>query len=175
MVHQPYENWLLNDELLKPEQERDLRLHLRSCPQCAALQRANISLRAAPVIGPAPGFALRFQQKLAAQRAVERKRAFLGLFLLVVVGIGMLAYAFAPLLTLVAENPTQVFVTWVSALVYLGTTIQVLGTIGSVFSQVLISIVPAPVWMLAIALGGGLGALWVVSFKKSAKYALSAI
>jgi hypothetical protein len=39
MDHRPYEDWLLDDERLTPEQDRDLRIHLRNCPECAALAR----------------------------------------------------------------------------------------------------------------------------------------
>ena len=85
MDHRPYEDWLLEDERLTPEQDRDLRIHLRNCPECSALARANMALRSAPVTAPAEGFALRFQVRLAAERKVQRRRSLIGLFLMAVV------------------------------------------------------------------------------------------
>jgi len=100
MVHQPYEAWLLDDDPLTSEQERDLRVHLRNCPHCAALARANLTLRAAAVVAPPGGFVLRFQERLAAQRQAQRRRSMIGVFLLILIGMGSVGADFAPLAAL---------------------------------------------------------------------------
>lgn len=174
MDHRPYENWLLNDERLSPVQERDLNIHLRSCPQCAALQRANLALRAAPVVGPSPGFALRFQARQQAVRAAQRQRSVFGLFFLGLAGVGILMYILAPLLIATSFDPTQVLMAWVSLLNYSVASMQALGMALVVITRVLIAATPASAWVMAFALWAAVGALWVVSYRRSLRRAYSA-
>lgn len=169
MDHRQYENWLLNDEHLNPEQDRELHIHLRSCPQCAALKRANLALRAAPVIGPAPGFKVRFQARLEAQRATQRKRSFFGIALLGLLGLGVLAYTLAPLMPATLPSFTQVFITWVSMLLYVISAAQAFGTIIAVFSKLALSIIPLSAWLLTLAMFSGLGTLWFVSSRRATR------
>lgn len=166
MVHLPYETWLLDDERLTPEQERDLRSHLRGCPDCSALARANLALRAAPMSVPANGFALRFQARLAAERKLQRQRSFLGWTLLVVMGMGFLFWLARPYMAYLSWSPLQLGITWLSNLVYLVLTMRAASLIGNTLLDVLVSFVPSYVWALALALFGGLGSLWVISFRK---------
>ena len=174
MDHRPYEDWLLNDERLTPEQDRDLRIHLRSCPECAALARANMALRSAPVTPPAEGFALRFQVRLAAERKVQRRRSLIGLFLMAVVGVGSLFWLLFPYLPYLTLPPAQMASLWISNLVYLALTLRVLGVLGNTLLNVLASFVPTYVWALFIALLGGTGFLWTFSFRRVGKYSQSA-
>ena len=174
MDHRPYEDWLLDDERLTPEQDRDLRIHLRSCPECAALSRANMALRSAPATAPAEGFALRFQVRLAAERKIQRRRSLIGLFLMVVVGVGGLFWLLSPYLPYLALPPTQLASLWISNLVYLALTARVLGVLGNTLLNVLASFVPTYVWALSMALLGGTGFLWTFSFRRVGKYSQSA-
>jgi hypothetical protein len=174
MDHRPYEDWLLDDERLTPEQDRDLRIHLRSCPECAALSRANMALRSAPVTSPAEGFALRFQVRLAAERKIQKRRSLIGLFLMVVVGIGGLFWLLFPYLPYLTLPPTQIASLWISNLVYLALTVRVLGVLGNTLLNVLASFVPTYVWALSVALLGGTGFLWTFSIRRVGKYSQSA-
>ncbi len=174
MDHRPYEDWLLNDERLTPEQDRDLRIHLRNCPECAALSRANLALRSAPVTVPAEGFALRFQVRLAAERKVQRRRSLIGLFLMVVVGVGGLLWLLSPYLPYLALPPAQLVSLWISNLVYLALTARVVGALGNTLLNVLASFIPTYVWALSVALLGGMGFLWTFSFRRVGKYSQSA-
>jgi len=174
MDHRPYEDWLLNDERLTPEQDRDLRIHLRSCPECAALTRANMALRSAPVTAPAEGFALRFQVRLAAERKVQRRRSLIGLFLMVVVGVGGLFWLLYPYLPYLTLPPVQLASLWISNLVYIALTARALGVLGNTLLNVLASFVPTYVWALSVALLGGTGFLWTFSVRRVVKYSQSA-
>jgi hypothetical protein len=174
MDHRPYEDWLLNDERLTPEQDRDLRIHLRSCPECAALTRGNLALRSAPVTAPAEGFALRFQVRLAAERKVQRRRSLIGLFLMGVVGVGGLVWLLSPYLPYLMLPPTQLASLWISNLVYLALTARALGVLGNTLLNVLASFVPTYVWALSLALLGGTGFLWTFSVRRVVKYSQSA-
>jgi len=166
MDHRPFEGWLLDDERLTPEQERDLRSHLRSCAECTTLARANRTLRAAPMTEPAPGFAVRFQARLAAERKVQRRRSFLGWTLLLVVGMGVLFLLIRPYLAYLSWSPAQIVATWLSNLIYIGLTARAMGLIGNTLLEVIVSFVPPYVWAASFALFGGIGSLWVISFRK---------
>lgn len=90
MSHQPFETWLLSDEKLDEEQERTLQAHLEGCQQCQQLSQSwsqvqsLISTSSTPE--PAPGFSLRWQQRLAVRRQHQQQRKMwfltLGLFAL---------------------------------------------------------------------------------------------
>ena len=45
MKHQPFEEWLLDDLMISPEQKRELDSHLRTCAYCSALAETGIALR----------------------------------------------------------------------------------------------------------------------------------
>ncbi len=156
MVHQHYEQWLLNDEQLTPEQERDLRVHLRNCPDCAALARANLALRAAPVVAPPHGFALRFQQRLAAQSEIERRHSVMGFFLLGLSGMGVLALVLLPFLPYLALGPEQLFTLWVSNLVYIAIVMRTVSAVGLTLLNVAGAFIPEYAWIAALALFFGL-------------------
>ena len=66
MNHQPFETWLLDDKVLTAAEKRELNSHLRTCKTCSALAETGLALRSARAVSPAPGFALRFQHRLAA-------------------------------------------------------------------------------------------------------------
>jgi hypothetical protein len=168
MDHRPYENWLLDDEHLTAEQERDLRTHLRNCPECAALGRGNTALRAAPVFEPAPGFALRFQVRLAAERKVQRRRSLIGWTLLALIGMGVLLTLVTPYLDYFS-SPVQLVMTLMDNLVFIGLTLRTLSLIGNTLLNVLVSFVPPYVWVLSSVLFSGMGALWIFSFRKFGK------
>lgn len=168
MEHQPFETWLLNDEHLTPQQQRELRGHTAACAKCAALARANLSLRAVPVARPANGFALRFQRRLVAERKIQQRRAIIGLALLTLVSIGLIAWLVTPLLPYLSLSPAQLFITWVSALLYLFTAAQAVGAIGSIFSRIALDLIPVSVWAILLVSSAGFGLLWATSLRKTA-------
>jgi hypothetical protein len=174
MVHRPYEDWLLNDEKLTLEQERELRQHTSTCVACAALARANLALRSASMAAPAPGFALRFQARLEAERRVEKKRAVLGMGFLTLAGAGLLVLLVLPLLPYLSVPPAELFVAWITTLVYILTTLQALGTVGSVFARALFNFVPAYAWLVAVLLFGGVSVFSALLFQKARSYVYSA-
>lgn len=174
MAHQHYEQWLLNDERLNPEQERDLRIHLRSCPDCAALARANLALRAAPVVAPPQGFALRFQERLAAQRKVQRRRSIIGIFLLTLAGMGALVFILRPFLPYLMLEPEQLFALWVSNLVYIAMVMRTVSAVGITLLNIAGSFVPDYAWVVALGLMFGLSFLLKKSTGRVGQFAKSA-
>lgn len=173
MDHRPFEDWLLDDERLTPEQERDLRTHLRSCSKCAALARANQTLRAAPMSVPATGFALRFQTRLAAERRVQRRRSIMGILLLWVAGMGVLLWVAIPFLGYLQLAPWQILLAWFNEVVYITFTAHTFSVIGGTLVKILTGLIPPYTQVLSLVLFGILGSLWTVSLRWAGKYAKS--
>lgn len=167
MNHQQFEEWLLNDQPLTPDQRRSLHLHTRECAGCAALERANFALRAAPVARPAAGFAGRFQARLARERVVQRRRALIGSLLLGVVSVLIFLWLALPYLSfLTSSTPATVISTWMDSLVGLGAFGRALGIAAANLAKVMVQFVPGYVWLAVLLVYGGGSALWVVSLRK---------
>jgi hypothetical protein len=90
MNHQPFEDWLLNDQPLTPIEKRNLDAHIRTCEFCAALVETSLELHAVRMVLPMPGFAGRFQKRLAARRIADRRRRQWGLIMFLLGGAGLL-------------------------------------------------------------------------------------
>ncbi len=95
MNHQPFEEWLLSDESLSPEEEQALQAHLETCEECPQLSTAWQEVRAEiqrmPEVSPAPGFSQRWQVRLEAERIRQQRR--LTWLLMSICGIGAVALA----------------------------------------------------------------------------------
>jgi len=89
MSHQPFENWLLEDEELTDQENLALKKHLHDCSSCSELAESWHSAQAlllhTPPVEPAAGFTLRWQESLAERKALKQKllvrRLMLGLIL----------------------------------------------------------------------------------------------
>ena len=79
MNHRPFEDWLLDDQPLTPDQIRDLQIHLRGCDSCSAIAESNLALRSARLMSPAPGFNIRWQERLVVARRAQRQRNVIGI------------------------------------------------------------------------------------------------
>ena len=90
MNHQPFEDWLLNDQLLTPIEKRDLDAHIRTCKYCAALAEIGLELHSVRTVSPKPGFAGRFEKRLAAQPIADLRQRLYGLIGLLLGGAGLL-------------------------------------------------------------------------------------
>ncbi|MFZ5880374.1 MAG: hypothetical protein ACOY0R_13475 [Chloroflexota bacterium] len=163
MNHQPFESWLLDDLPLAPEQKRELDSHLRDCLRCASLAETGLSLRAPRMVSPAPGFAQRFQARLAAQRMVDRRRRFWGIFVFSVAGMAALVLLAYPLLRGLTAAPAEWINLALGYLLFILSTIQALADVGSVFLRVLPGFVPPFVWMVLASALAGASLLWTVS------------
>ena len=163
MNHQPFEDWLLNNSAITQEQKRDLDSHLRTCAYCAALARTDRVLRAVKMASPASGFVTRFEIRLAAQKAVDRRRRIVGSILFTLGGLAFMIWFASPYLATFLASPA----TWVAALVELGvflvTTFQATAQAGVVILDVLQGFLPPFAWMVMLSMIAGVSLLWSVS------------
>ncbi|PKO15394.1 MAG: hypothetical protein CVU39_10795 [Chloroflexi bacterium HGW-Chloroflexi-10] len=77
MGHQPFEEWILEDQYKTPQQSRLLGQHISECTECANLasawQSVEKQLLSAPTVSPAPGFTSRFQAHLAFRKIEQQQ------------------------------------------------------------------------------------------------------
>jgi len=163
MNHQPFEDWLLNNTPISTEQKRELDLHLRVCSYCAVLIQTDRVLHSMKMVSPANGFTERFQVRLAAQKAVNRRRKILGSILFLLFGLGLMVWIASPILATFLVSPAS----WIAALVewgvFLLTTLQASAQAGVVILDVLQGFLPPFAWMIMISAVAGVGLLWSVS------------
>src|SRR5690606_27289072 len=113
MNHQPFETWLLDDVHLTNAEKSELNAHLRTCKTCAALAETGLVLRSAKLTAPRAGFTARFQEKLALQKIAERRRRLWGLIVLLLSGIGLLAWFAMPYIATFISAPID----WLTAII----------------------------------------------------------
>lgn len=166
MNHRPFEDWLLAEDPLTPQQKRELDAHLQTCPSCAALAEVNLALRAVRQADPAPGFAARFQARLAARKQALRRRRVLGFLLLTLAVAGSLLRLAWPALATLFESPVEALASWLLYLVALWTSLQALGEVGRVLFDVAPGFVPPAVWAGILLGAAGWGLAWFVSLMK---------
>ena len=163
MNHQPFEEWLLNDKHLNPTEKRELDSHLRVCLHCTALTATGLALRSARAVPPATGFAMRFQQRLAAQKIAERRRRLWGIIVLLLSGGVLFSWLVNPYVRAFSSAPVQSLTVAVGYFLYFATSIQALGETLLVFARVLPNIIPPYIWMIIISGLAGFGLLGSVS------------
>jgi len=174
MVHQPFEEWLLNDEILTSQQEKDLQTHLRSCPACSALFRANLSLRAVPVSKPAPGFACCFEARLAAERVNQRRRVAIGLVMLIGAGGFLIWRILLPVFPFLRLEPLQLVWPWFGSLTYFALALRTVSALGTALFNVFTQAIPVYLWWAGLAIFSFAAYAWQFSLHKVTKHLLYA-
>lgn len=163
MNHQPFENWLLNDQPLSHEEKRELDSHLRGCQYCTNLAETGLALHATHMVSPAPGFANRFQARLEAQRIAQRRRNLWGVILFTCAGLGLIAWLAAPLLGQIASSPAEWFSLLVGLVLFVISSVQALVEIGMLLLHVAPGFIPPYLWMIPASGIAGLVLLWTIS------------
>jgi anti-sigma factor RsiW len=95
MNHQPFENWILDENQLSEPQKQEFLSHLEKCPKCAGLEKswkaARREVKTMPVVAAPTDFSKRFSASLAERRkAHEQHQARVLLISLVSSGIAIL-------------------------------------------------------------------------------------
>ncbi|NWG35194.1 MAG: hypothetical protein HXY42_12185 [Chloroflexi bacterium] len=163
MKHQPFEEWLLNETSLTPEQKRELDLHVRSCVYCSALLETEMVLRSARMIAPAEGFAARFRVYLAERKLADRRRRGWGAVLFLITGLPVLFWLLSPLLSRFPASPSAWIVSLVEWGIFIVTTVQAMSQAGEVLLKVLFGFMPPFVWLIVVSAFAGISLLWSVS------------
>ncbi len=169
MTHRPFEDWLLDDQPLTPQQQRDLQAHVRSCPACTAIAESNLALHATRLVSPAAGFADRFQVRLAKRRREQRWRQVIGTVVLVLGGLGLVYWLAGPFILAAIESPASFITVSVGYFLFILTSIQVFGEAGSILLNVLPKFISPGGWVVLTAGAAGLAFLWTISIRRVAR------
>ncbi len=163
MNHRPFEDWLLDDQPLTLEQNRELQAHLRNCTTCAAMAESNLALHSTRMVSPAAGFVERFQARLVQRRQEQRWRQIIGTVILVLGGLGLLTWLAGPAIQEILQSPAQWLTAAVGYFLFILTSIQALSEVSSVLMRVIPGFIPPADWLGAFLMMIVIGGLWVVS------------
>ena len=169
MNHRPFEDWLLDDEPLDQQQERDLQAHLRNCNSCSAIAESNLALHSSHMVPPVNGFAQRFQVRLAKRRSEQRWRQIVGTVVLVLGGLGLLYWLTDPLIGEALFSPATWITTLVGYFLFIITSVQVLSEAGVILLRVLPTFVSPAGWFAISLLFAVLCLLWTISMLRVAR------
>ncbi len=169
MDHRPFEDWLLDNQLLTTDQNRQLNAHLRTCSSCAALTEVNLALKSVRVAAPAAGFTDRFQVRLAAQKQALRRRNFWGFVVLTLSVLGIFVWVSWPVLRDLFQSPVNLLSSWMSSLVSFWASLQAIFRAGLVLFRVAPGFIPVYIWAIVLFAAGGWSMVWVVSLMKFTK------
>ncbi len=172
MSHQPFEAWMLGEEAVSEEQGAQLREHLASCDSCRALSSAWAEVRGvletAPTVAPAPGFADRWQVRMAEGRQrASRAQAWAVLGLTGGSGLALASILALQGLALV-RSPAHLAI---QAMELLTPVLLWLFSFRSLFADLLTDaalLVPCALWGAGAVALAGMGALLVRSLYRYA-------
>jgi anti-sigma factor RsiW len=172
MPHQPFEEWLLDAQNLTPAEAAQLDAHLRECTSCQALAvgwvEAERWLRTAPTLAPRAGFALRWQETLAAREVAQRRwQAWLVLGLALA---GALALAVVLGWQTIAAllSPTQAAVGLLQVMVWVASATTAAQEVGLVLTRSLSALIPPGVWITIVVGAFALITLWLATMSRYA-------
>lgn len=169
MNHRPFEDWLLEDQQLTPQQARDLQAHVRTCTSCAAIAETNLALHATRLVAPAAGFSERFQVRLERRRREQRWRQVIGTVLLVLGGLGLSYWLAGPIIMQALRSPAELLTVGVGYFLFILTSLQVLGEVSAILLRVLPSFISPAGWFVLTMIVAGLGFLWTITIQRAAR------
>jgi len=171
MNHQPFENWLLSDGTLSPEDTQALAGHLETCDYCRELQTAWMGVvglfENVPEVEPLPGFVNRWQGRLAIELEIETsvRHRWQSMIMLILIGnvVAGLVFLLGSAFFTTFDTPLSWLLSGVYRVVSLVTYFNTIQNIFLTLFRTITSIVPVGYWAL-IGIGlVGAGATWIIS------------
>ena len=167
MDHRYFENYLLNDTPVPREEYSAFQAHLQICQTCTALAELNRSLKHVVMAAPAPGFATRFQVRLAAQRKAQRRRYLFGILILLFSGTAIGLWVALPIISSVLFSPTALLTSWAQTLSSAILLIETIVDAANVIGRVAVGFIPAETFALAFGAFSLLSLGWMISIQKA--------
>ena len=167
MNHQQFETWILQENDLEQEQQRELHLHLKDCSQCQAFYQAVHQLdhlfKITPEPTPAPNFSTRWMNRIERQER-RRNRLILGitLFVITLATMILLSVVGLELRSTVDFFPQMMLelVTFITnGIVFFNQISNIISPLVRVGTKYL-----SPLWLYAITFGlSGITAAWIIT------------
>ncbi len=166
MDHRPFEDWLMDNQALTPDEKQQLNSHLRTCTSCTALADVNLALKSVRMAEPEAGFVDRFQVRLAARKQAMRRRNFWGFVVLTLSTLGLSGWIAWPVLKELFQSPVNLLASWMASLVSFWASLQAILRAGMVLFKVVPGFVPVYIWTVILFAAGGWSLVWIVSLMK---------
>ncbi len=173
MNHQHFEQWLLFEKPLAPDQAEALKNHLKTCESCRQLSSAWSEVerlfRSAPFLGPVAGFASRWQDRLESQRVKElhirQQRQSWIIFLVATIGAALLFVLILSQILATFNSPSEVLVYWVGQVTTLLSEANAMQEVGFILFRTIGGVVPDSYWMVLFSTLSVLCVLWILSLQ----------
>ena len=170
MDHRPFEDWLLNNQILAADEKRQLNAHLQVCSSCSALAEVNLALKSVKMAEPMAGFADRFQVRLEARKKALRRRNFLGFLLLTLSVSSVLTLIAWPVITGLLQSPVELLASWLGSLLSFWASLDAMLHAGLVLFRIVPGFIPAYIWTIVLFAACGWSLLWILSLIKFTKF-----
>jgi len=171
MNHQPFEDWLFNEESLSSEERTALNEHTETCEQCKSLQGAFSGVLSlindVQEVEPAPGFVSRWQERLAAERQMDLvvRNRWQSMIVLILIGnvLAGLVFLLSTQFFSTFDTPVSLVLSGINRLVSFVTFFNTIQNIFLTLVRTISSVVPTGLWaVLGVGLVGAC-AIWFVS------------
>ncbi|NPV77477.1 MAG: hypothetical protein HPY59_14040 [Anaerolineae bacterium] len=167
MNHQPFENWILDDEIeLSQDQSLELKRHLETCQDCQRLyqnwQMARSFLVASPVVSPPSDFTARWQSSLAEKRVVQHKKQIRKIFLFLIMGI-LITSAMLVGYAVASTGLANVLVAMIKELVTLSMSLVKIAQVIRPLVDILPPVISAGAWILFTTTFTVMALAWIVA------------
>jgi hypothetical protein len=171
MKHQQYENWILMDEGLTQEQQRELHGHLKECSQCQALYKASHQIthlfKTAPEPAPAAGFSVRWLERIdMAEKRKNRSILFTSLGAISLATVILLSTVGFELRSVVGNFPQMMY----ELVTLIANWIVFFNQLSDIFTPLLRvgAKLLSPVWIYISVFGlSGITAAWTIAYYRS--------
>ena len=173
MNHQPFENWLLSEDPITPEDKQALDSHVSTCRECRELQdawRGVIDLfQEVPDAEPAAGFTNRWLERLETEKQIDkvmrdRWQSVIMLILLANVVTGLVVLLGTQFLTII-DTPSSLLLSGIYRMMSTITLVNTIQNVSLTLIRTIIDVVPPGIWaLLGLGLIGSI-VTWIVSIK----------
>ncbi len=177
MKHQPFENWLLFDDPLAPDQAQALEEHLQVCEQCQGLQQSWHGVASlfqeSPDLDPSPGFSDRWQARLkqedqGLQEARHRWHSWITLILFAN-GVSILSVLLGMTFFNTFDSLTEFLLVWVYRLTSLLTVINIFQNLLAIMVRTIPGLLPPSGWAILAAMISAGSLFWILSIARLAR------
>ena len=170
MNHKHFEDLLLSDKPLSPDESYELQEHLQKCAQCRNLKENLESVETlfatTPELEPRLGFSNRWRERLAIEKKTEVifRNRWQSLILLVLIGNGLLIALFILGFQFSGYflNPSQLLLSMIARFTSIYTALNIILEIILVLFQTIPGVFPPIFWIMSLTLMMVTCFLWFV-------------
>ena len=171
MNHQPFEELLLSEDPLSPEEVESLEFHLKNCTHCSELTSAWHHVKdlfvKVPVVEPEAGFVDRWTNRLGIEKQLDqvvrhRWQSIIMLILFANVITGLVIFLGTQFFTSF-DSPLSLVLSGISKLISTVAWVNTIQNISLLLFRTIVNIVPVGIWtLIGLGLIGSM-VTWIIS------------